>query len=81
MYLPAEVCVVLPGQPSKAKLDSGQTQTMIRYAVRKPWENARSILNEGVSTVGLDENTNLLMVSLQPTFCQPYANPHSGLLV
>jgi len=63
MYLPAEVCVVLPGQPSKAKLDSGQTQTMIRYAVRKPWENARSILNEGVSTVGLDENTNLLMRS------------------
>ncbi|KAI4711216.1 hypothetical protein J4E89_003781 [Alternaria sp. Ai002NY15] len=63
MYLPAEVCIVVPGQPSKAKLDGGQTQTMIRYAVRKPWENARSILNEGVSTVGLDESTNLLMRS------------------
>ena len=81
MYLPAEVCIVVPGQPSKAKLDGGQTQTMIRYAVRKPWENARSILNEGVSTVGLDESTNLLMVRLQPIFGQPHANPHSGLSV
>jgi eukaryotic translation initiation factor 2C len=62
MYLPAEVCIVVPGQPSKAKLDSGQTQNMIRYAVRKPWDNANSILNEGISTVGLDENTNVLLV-------------------
>jgi len=66
MYLPAEVCVVVPGQPSKAKLDGGQTQTMIQYAVRKPWENAKSILNEGVSTVGLDEDTNVLLVSSHP---------------
>ncbi|KAI4619887.1 hypothetical protein J4E83_005744 [Alternaria metachromatica] len=63
MYLPAEVCVVVPGQPSKAKLDGGQTQTMIQYAVRKPWENAKSILTEGVSTVGLDEDTNVLLRS------------------
>ncbi|CAN9378323.1 unnamed protein product [Alternaria alternata] len=63
MFLPAEVCVVVPGQPSKAKLDSRQTQAMIGYAVRKPWENAKSILNEGVSTVGLDENTNVLLRS------------------
>jgi eukaryotic translation initiation factor 2C len=66
MYLPAEVCVVVPGQSSKAKLDGSQTQIMIRHAVRKPWENARSILNEGVSTVGLDENTNVLLVSILP---------------
>lgn len=64
MYLPAEVCIVVAGQPSKAKLDAGQTQNMIRYAVRKPWDNASSILNEGVSTVGLDQNTNVLLVSL-----------------
>ncbi|KAG9192783.1 hypothetical protein G6011_11517 [Alternaria panax] len=63
MYLPAEVCVVIPGQASKAKLDAGQTQQMIRYAVRKPWDNAKSILDEGVPTVGLDQNTNILLRS------------------
>ncbi|KAF4496077.1 Stem cell self-renewal Piwi [Fusarium agapanthi] len=63
MYLPAEVCVVLPGQPSKSKLNVDQAQRMIRHAVRKPWENANSICSEGVQTVGLDENTNVLLRS------------------
>ncbi|KAF9774432.1 hypothetical protein IL306_007563, partial [Fusarium sp. DS 682] len=63
MYLPAEVCVVLPGQPSKSKLDGTQAQQMIRHAVRKPWENAAAIVREGVQTVGLDENTNVLLRS------------------
>lgn len=62
MYLPAEVCIVVPGQPSKAKLDAFQTQQMIRYAVRKPRDNAKSVLDEGVPTVGLDGNTNILLV-------------------
>lgn len=62
MYLPAEVCIVLPGQPSKSKLNANQSQQMIRHAVRKPWENANSIYSEGVQTVGLDENTNILLV-------------------
>jgi hypothetical protein len=62
MYLPAEVCLVLPGQTSKSKLDSAQAQHMIRHAVRKPWENAAAIVREGVQTVGLDENTNVLLV-------------------
>ncbi|KAF2790570.1 putative RNA interference and gene silencing protein [Melanomma pulvis-pyrius CBS 109.77] len=63
MYLPAEVCIVLPGQSSKAKLDGTQTQQMIRHAVRKPWENAASIVGEGIQTVGLDENSNVLLRS------------------
>lgn len=40
-YLPAEVCIVMPGQNSQSKLDPAQTQQMIRFAVRKPWENAQ----------------------------------------
>lgn len=64
MYLPAEVCVVVQGQPSRSKLDSNQTQQMIRHAVRKPWINAASIATEGISTVGLDENSNVLLVRL-----------------
>ncbi|KAG4277069.1 hypothetical protein FPRO04_14193 [Fusarium proliferatum] len=63
MYLPAEVCVVLLGQPSKSKLNGSQAQQMIRHAVRKPWENANSIYSEGVQTAGLDENTNVLLRS------------------
>lgn len=62
MYLPAEVCIVVSGQPSKAKLDSAQTQQMIRHTVRKPWDNATSIVEQGIRTVGLDENSNMLMV-------------------
>ena len=64
MYLPAEVCIVLPGQSSKSKLDSAQTQQMIRFAVRRPWDNAASIAGEGVQTVGLDEQSNVLLVRL-----------------
>lgn len=68
MYLPAEVCVVFSGQPSKSKLGSTQTQQMIRHAVRKPWENAASIVGDGVQTVGLDENSNALLVRLRSYF-------------
>ena len=62
MYLPAEVCTVSQGQPSKAKLNSSQAQQMIRHAVRKPWEIAAAIVEEGTGIIGLDENTNVLLV-------------------
>ncbi|KAI4102713.1 MAG: hypothetical protein LQ345_007359, partial [Seirophora villosa] len=58
-YLPAEVCVVMPGQNSQAKLDPAQTQQMIRFAVRKPPENETSIVQEGLPTVGLLPQTNV----------------------
>ncbi|KAK2594352.1 hypothetical protein QQS21_007953 [Conoideocrella luteorostrata] len=60
MYLPPEVCVVFPGQPSKSKLNGTQAQQMIRHAVRRPWENAASIAGDGVQTVGLDSSNALL---------------------
>ncbi|KAL2015718.1 hypothetical protein VTK56DRAFT_4914 [Thermocarpiscus australiensis] len=59
-YLPPEVCVVMPGQSANSKLDPGQTQQMIRFAVRKPADNANSIVHEGLSIVGLS-NTNVLL--------------------
>ncbi len=70
MYLPAEVCMVIPGQTSKSKLDGSQTQQMIRHAVRKPWDNAASIVQEGITTVGLDERSNILLVSLPIYNCE-----------
>ncbi|KAK1749574.1 ribonuclease H-like domain-containing protein [Echria macrotheca] len=59
-YLPAEVCLVMPGQRADAKLDASQTQQMIRFAVRKPGANADSIVREGLSIVGLTGNNALL---------------------
>lgn len=62
-YLPAEVCVVLPGQSAMAKLSGDQTRNMIRFAVRGPWLNAMSIVNDGLLTGGLSTKTNPLLVS------------------
>ncbi|KAL9591578.1 MAG: hypothetical protein Q9179_007584, partial [Wetmoreana sp. 5 TL-2023] len=52
----------MPGQNSQSKLDPAQTQQMIRFAVRKPWENANSITQEGVRTVGLLPQANVNLV-------------------
>ncbi len=63
-YLPAEVCVVMSGQAAKTKLSPAQTQEMIRFAVRKPWENANWIVKDGIPTTGLSSQTNPLLVSV-----------------
>ena len=60
-YLPAEVCVIMPGQSSIRKLDPNQTQQMIRFAVRKPWDNAGSITMNGPRTVGLLPQDNAIL--------------------
>lgn len=60
-YLPAEVCVVLPGQSAMAKLSGDQTRNMIRFAVRGPWLNAQSIVNDGLLTGGLSTESNPLL--------------------
>lgn len=72
-YLPAEVCVVMPGQSSNSRLDPGQTRQMIRFAVRKPFENAASIVNEGLETVGLSSQTNVLLVRGQLSSCDQHS--------
>ncbi|KAK0125397.1 hypothetical protein ONS95_000586 [Cadophora gregata] len=58
MYLPAEVCVVLPGQPIGRRLSPAQTQEMITFACRKPWENANSIVGDGRAVLGLNPTAN-----------------------
>jgi hypothetical protein len=66
-YLPAQVCYVLPGQPANHKLSPMQTQNMIQFAVRRPAENATSIVTQGHKTVGLSADTNPLLVIPIPT--------------
>jgi eukaryotic translation initiation factor 2C len=64
IYLPPEVCMVIPGQHAKAQLNPSQTQKMIQFAVRKPVHNAASIVDEGLKTVGLIPGINPRLVSL-----------------
>ena len=52
----------MPGQNSQSKLDPAQTQQMIQFAVRKPFQNANSITQEGVQTVGLLPQANANLV-------------------
>ncbi|KAI1488764.1 ribonuclease H-like domain-containing protein [Biscogniauxia mediterranea] len=59
-YLPPQVCYVLPG-PANKQLDPTQTQNMIRFAVRRPVENATSIVMKGRQTAGLSPDTNPLL--------------------
>ncbi|KAM5451878.1 hypothetical protein MaudCBS49596_003706 [Microsporum audouinii] len=51
-YLPAEVCIVEPGQAIKSKLSPAQTQRMISFAVRRPKENAENIVTGGAEIIG-----------------------------
>jgi eukaryotic translation initiation factor 2C len=73
-YLPAQVCVVLPGQSSQSKLDPDQTAQMINFAIRKPWENATSIAQLGPRVVGLTDNPKLVIFPT-PT-CRLSLGPH-----
>lgn len=62
-YLPVDVCIVLPGQPSSAKLSPSQTQQMIGFAVRKPAANAQSIVINGARLLGIQPPTNTILVT------------------
>ncbi|KAK5189254.1 hypothetical protein LTR47_011252 [Exophiala xenobiotica] len=53
-YLPAEVCEVRSGQHTSKQLSPFQTQNMIRFAVRSPEENARTITTSGVALMGIE---------------------------
>jgi eukaryotic translation initiation factor 2C len=47
-WIPAELCSVLPGQLAKRLLLGPQTSEMIRFAARRPHENATSITGDGL---------------------------------
>jgi eukaryotic translation initiation factor 2C len=63
-YLPAQVCEVLPGQLSRNKLSRTQTQQVIRFAVRKPAQNAQSIVTSGAQMLGINPTTATLVCSV-----------------
>lgn len=60
-WIPPELLTVEPGQQYRRKLDGQQTDKMLGFAVRKPAENARRIVEQGAAMMGLSEtNQNLL---------------------
>ncbi|KAE8354848.1 ribonuclease H-like domain-containing protein [Aspergillus coremiiformis] len=61
-YLLAQVFEILPGQIHNGKLSPIQTQDMIKFAVRPPFQNAISIVTRGIDTVGLNAETNRLLM-------------------
>ncbi|KAF2874318.1 Piwi domain-containing protein [Massariosphaeria phaeospora] len=63
-WIPAELCFVLPGQLAKRLLLGDQTRKMITFAARRPFENAESIMGDGlqvtkISPVSQGLNTHL----------------------
>ncbi|KAG5643974.1 hypothetical protein DXG03_009263, partial [Asterophora parasitica] len=52
IWVPAELCHILPGHPY-GKLNDKETAQMIRYACNPPRVNAEAIINQGFGTLGL----------------------------
>lgn len=63
-YLPAEACVVLPGQPIGRKLGPDETRAMIEFACRRPKANADSIVGDGKVVLGLNASQNKYLVRI-----------------
>lgn len=57
IYLPAEICEIVPGQAYRGKLDPDQTAAMIKVACNPPAVNGDAIVNQGFDDLGLRPNT------------------------
>ncbi|KAJ5374731.1 hypothetical protein N7517_006737 [Penicillium concentricum] len=53
IYLPMEVCEILPGQPYKPDPTTIQRQNMIKFSCRRPPQNYDSIMTEGLEIMGI----------------------------
>ncbi|KAL1653795.1 hypothetical protein SLS61_003580 [Didymella pomorum] len=63
-WIPAELCTILPGQLAKRLLLGPQTSEMIRFAARRPAENAESITGPGLQVAKINPVANGLNVAL-----------------
>ncbi|KAF1352670.1 Piwi-domain-containing protein [Lizonia empirigonia] len=63
-WIPAELCTVLPGQLAKRLLLGPQTSEMIRFAARRPHQNAESITGDGAIVTKINPMANGLNVAL-----------------
>jgi eukaryotic translation initiation factor 2C len=63
-WIPAELCSILPGQLAKRLLLGSQTSEMIRFAARRPFENAESITGNGLLVSKIQPVANGLNTAL-----------------
>lgn len=56
VYLPAELCEVLPGQIFGGDPTSDMRSAMIKFSCRKPPQNYESIITEGLEIMGISNN-------------------------
>ena len=63
-WIPAELCSVLPGQLAKRLLLGPQTSEMIKFAARRPHQNAESITGDGLQVAKINPMANGLNVAL-----------------
>jgi len=72
VYVPAELCTVLPGQPYRKFLSGDQTTKMLRFAARVPNQNATSIAGDantpgtGLRLLHLQGAPNVQSGSIEP---------------
>ena len=72
IYIPAELCTVLPGQPYRKFLSGDQTTKMLKFAARVPNQNAMSIAGDantpgtGLRLLHLQGPPNVQSGSMEP---------------
>jgi eukaryotic translation initiation factor 2C len=63
-WIPGELCTVIPGQLARRLLLGPQTSEMIRFAARRPHQNAESITGDGLQVTKINPVVNGLNSSL-----------------
>jgi eukaryotic translation initiation factor 2C len=66
VYLPAEVCEVLPGQIFGGEPDPNMRSNMIKFSCRRPPQNYASIMSEGLDIMGIS-NDRTREVGIKPS--------------
>ena len=59
-YVPAELCMIEPGEPHLGKLSPTETAEMLRVASRKPAANAALIAGTGLNCMGINPAASVL---------------------
>ncbi|KAJ5777885.1 hypothetical protein N7520_001131 [Penicillium odoratum] len=55
VYLPQDVCRILPGQTFNGELGTAQRQAMITFCCRRPPDNYVSIMQDGLKILGITD--------------------------
>ncbi|KAF2021031.1 Piwi-domain-containing protein [Aaosphaeria arxii CBS 175.79] len=65
-WIPGELCSILPGQLARRLLSGKQTSEMIKFAARRPVDNAESIVRDGLQVTKIMPVAQGLNTNLKP---------------